>query len=378
LAIVAWVFALALLFAWLAWFVRGSITVYEVSRSARLEVQQSAFPVAALVAGKVVASRMVLGQEVHVGDVLVTLDLSREELRLGEERSRLATFEPKIASLSREIVSLKRAFSEEHASADAAISAARSRAREASASVDFAKDNERRLRDESKAGGVAQIEALRAGTETQKLTAARDAIASDAVRIENDSRTRRSQQEANIESLERSIVTLEGDRKTTQSTIERLTQELEQFVVRAPVDGVIGEITPLQFGAYLNAGQKLATVVPRGGMVVVADFAPAAVLGRMHPGQHGSLRLDGFPWTEFGGVEVEVRMVASEIREHMIRVELAPLPSAHSKILMQHGLPGTVEVRIEQVSPAVLVLRAIGQISTDGVLANANQAKLKP
>jgi hypothetical protein len=31
---------------------------------------------------------------------------------------------------------------------------------------------------------------------------------------------------------------------------------------------------------------------------------------------------------------------------------------------LQHGLPGTVEVSIEKTSPAILVLRTAGQVST--------------
>jgi membrane fusion protein (multidrug efflux system) len=368
-AFAAWALALVLLLGWLSWFVLGQVTVFEVSKSARLEVQQSANPVAAAVAGKVVESRIVLGQEIHTGDVLVTLDLGREQLRLDEEKTRLAAYEPRLASLAREVASLKRAAQDDRGSADAAIASAKARAREAGAAADFARDNERRLRDESKAGGVAQTDALRAAAEAQKLFAARDAIAADATRIESEARTRRSQQDAQIENLERSIVTLQGEQTTTQSTISRLTQEMEQYVVRSPVDGIVGEVAQLRAGAYINAGQVLATVVPRGGLMVVADFAPAAVLGRMHAGQTGTLRLDGFPWTEFGSIDVRVQRVASEIRDRTVRVELVPLPTAGTKILMQHGLPGTVEIRMEQSSPAVLLLRAIGQISPDGILA---------
>jgi membrane fusion protein (multidrug efflux system) len=368
-AFAAWALALVLLLGWLSWFVLGQVTVFEVSKSARLEVQQSANPVAAAVAGKVVESRIVLGQEIHTGDVLVTLDLGREQLRLDEEKTRLAAYEPRLASLAREVASLKRAAQDDRGSADAAIASAKARAREAGAAADFARDNERRLRDESKAGGVAQTDALRAAAEAQKLFAARDAIAADATRIESEARTRRSQQDAQIENLERSIVTLQGEQTTTQSTISRLTQEMEQYVVRSPVDGIVGEVAQLRAGAYINAGQVLATVVPRGGLMVVADFAPAAVLGRMHAGQTGTLRLDGFPWTEFGSIDVRVQRVASEIRDRTVRVELVPLPTAGTKILIQHGLPGTVEIRMEQASPAVLLLRAIGQISPDGILA---------
>ena len=47
----------------------------------------------------------------------------------------------------------------------------------------------------------------------------------------------------------------------------------------------------------------------------------------------------------------------SEVRDGQIRVELAFLTDPASPIPFQHGLPGTVEVEVERVSPAALVRR---------------------
>jgi membrane fusion protein (multidrug efflux system) len=378
LAIVAWVLAALLLAAWLTWFVGGRVTVFEVSRSARLEVQQAAHPVTASVAGRVIASHMALGQQVHAGDILLTLDASHEGLRLQEEQSRLAAFAPRITSLKREIAALKQAQAQDRDAADATLRAARLRAQEATVAADYARDNERRLKDESKAGGVAAVEALRAAAETRKLSAARDALAADALRAQSDARTRHSQQQAQIEALEGAVVTLEGEGATTGASIARLAQEQEQLVLRAPADGVLGEVLSLGSGAFVTSGQKLATVVPGGGLVIVANFSPAAVLGRIHPGQTARMRLDGFPWTAFGSLEAEVTLVASEIRDQTLRVELRPMPAPDSRILLQHGLPGAVEISLEQTSPARLLLRAIGQVSPDALLHGAGAEKPTP
>jgi membrane fusion protein (multidrug efflux system) len=54
-------------------------------------------------------------------------------------------------------------------------------------------------------------------------------------------------------------------------------------------------------------------------------------------------------------------MVANEARDGAIRVELRLVPEALTTIPLQHGLPGTVEVEVERVSPAALVLRGVGQ-----------------
>jgi len=377
-AMLLWGCAVLLLAVWLAWFVGGRVTVYEVSRTARLEVQQAAFPVVTSVAGRVLSNHMVLGQEVHAGDVLATLDLRREALRVGEENTRLAAIEPQLDSLQREIAAQERAQAQDNAAAEAALRAARARLREAVAAVDFAKDNERRLRDESRVGGVSQLEALRAGAEVQKLSAVRDALAADAERIQGDARTRRSQQQVVLEGMHRNVQQLQGNRSTSQSTLERLSHEMEPFVLKAAVDGVIGEVLPLGTGSFLGEGQKLATIVPHGNMRVVADFAPGAAFGRLHAGQKGSMRMDGFPWTEFGSVAVEVRVVAAEAPDRSVRVELTPRTNPASRIPMQHGMPGTVEISLEQITPAQLLLRAIGQVSGEGMLAATRAESSKP
>jgi membrane fusion protein (multidrug efflux system) len=102
-------------------------------------------------------------------------------------------------------------------------------------------------------------------------------------------------------------------------------------------------------------------VVPKGDLIIVAEFNPAAVLGRVRQGQRAHLRLDGFPWTQYGSVDATVGRVASEVRDGLVRIELVPALAAVPNAIAQHGLPGTVEISLEQVSPAVLMLRASGQ-----------------
>jgi membrane fusion protein, adhesin transport system len=365
LAMITWLFALVVLIGWLSWFVFGRVTVYEQSRNARLEAQQSAHPVAALVANKIASNTLTLGQEVQQGEVLIRLDASREELRLREELSRLEAIEPKIASLKREMAALEQASQEDQRAAVTAAQGARFRSQEASAAVVFAKDNERRLKDESVAGSVAAIDALRASAETEKLSATRDALVSDIQRLQNDAQARAHLQQAQIENLTRSVIALEGERTTAAASVARLRQDIDELTVRAPVSGTIGDLVPLRNGAFVAAGQKLATVIPRGGWLIVADFQPAAVLGRIQPGQRGRMRLDGFPWSEFGTLEARVVRVASELRDGLVRVEFTPELPLGSRLVLQHGLPGTIEVSLEQASPAVLVLRAIGHLSFD-------------
>jgi HlyD family secretion protein len=130
------------------------------------------------------------------------------------------------------------------------------------------------------------------------------------------------------------------------------------------VAGRLGEVAVLRTGAFLQEGDKLGAIVPLGKLRVVAEFPPPAALGRIRPGQAARLRLQGFPWTQYGSIRSTVESVAGEIRDGRVRVELGIDPDPASPIPEQHGLPGTVEVEVERVSPATLVLRAAGRLVT--------------
>jgi membrane fusion protein (multidrug efflux system) len=360
-AIAAWLLAAVLLSAWFAWFFWGSVNVYEISKKARIEVQQAAHSIEASIPGRVVATGLTIGREVKAGDLLVELDASSERLRLQEEESRLKAIPPRMESLRKEIAFREQFGTKEQSAAQAATETARFRSAEAQAAVEFAKDNARRLKEESTAGGVAQIEAARAQNEAQKLGAASDAVASDVRRLESDAQTRVSQNQAQIQTLRSALVSLEGDMSTIRATIARLKQDIDKHLVRAPIAGRIGDASPLRVGGNVTPGQKLATVVPSGALMIVADFSPA-VLGRIKPGQPARLRLDGFPWAQYGSIDATVRRVASEIRDGQARVEFAVVPAAATNTLLQHGLPGSIEVTVDHASPAVMILRVAGQM----------------
>ncbi len=360
LVVATWILATVAFTGWLYWFTRGSVTVYEVSSRARLESQESSSQVYALSAGKVVSSTLSVGGQVKQGDVLVEIDPSSGQFRIEEERTHLQSLPQQIASLQREIDSRDRERRSDLSAAVAATESATARQREAAAAADFAKEYEQKLRQLSASGLVAAVEVSRAAAETRKLTAAADSLAADLKRIQLDTQTRVSQHEATVESLRHTIATLQGEMGTSQAAMARLNGDLQKLVIRAPVSGKLGNVTPLQPGAYVTEGQPLATVVPTGGLIVVADFEPAKALGRIREGQHAQLRLDGFPWAQYGTLPATVRRVSSEIRDTFVRVEFSLDASTTSRAPLEHGLPGTVEVNVEDTSPASLMLRSAG------------------
>jgi len=101
-----------LLAAWFAWLFLARITVYEVTDTARLEVDRAVHPVDSPVAGRIVSTRLVMGREVQAGDVLVELDADTQQLQLKEEQTELTALAPQIATLRDEIAIEQQAIAE--------------------------------------------------------------------------------------------------------------------------------------------------------------------------------------------------------------------------------------------------------------------------
>jgi multidrug resistance efflux pump len=367
--------AALLLGAWIVWFFLARVSVYAVTNKADLEVDRAAHSVESAVSGRVVATHLVIDQEVKAGDVLVELDSGPQNFQLSEEKTQLAGADPQIRSREQEIASEQQALEQDQQSAKDALEEARAHYREAEAAAKFAQTESERLRKMYTAGVVAELDLNRSVADAQQHRAAADSLQYGVVRLEGEQRTRTNERKAHIDQLTSELNKLRGDQATAGVTLQRLKEEVDRRSIRAPVDGKLGEVAPLRIGMVVHEGEKLAAVVPAGDLRVVANFDPPAALGRVRPGQHARLRLEGFPWAQYGSVTATVTNVASEIRDGSIRVELALNAHSDSRIPLQHGLPGSVEVEIETLSPANLVLRTAGSLLAG---PKSNMADLSP
>lgn len=354
--------AAVLLVAWVWWFVAARVSVYEVTDRARLEVDEAMHPLESRVKGRVTATRLELGRNVRAGDLLVELDADEEALRLEEEQTRYATFAPQIADLSAEIGAEQRALDAAGTGAVAAIDEARSQLAEAEPPARLAAEEAARAVRLRSTGVVSEVDVLRLQTEAERRRSTVESLRLAIQRLERNRQTEQNDRRVRVQHLQGQLTQLRGQASTTNSTIRRMENEIERRRIRAPVDGRLGEVAELRLGAFVDEGQKLGAIIPSGRLRVVAEFAPSAALGRIRPNQPARLRLLGFPWTEYGTVGASVETVASEVRASTVRVELAIRPEGVTAVPFQHGLPGTVEVEVERISPAALVLRAAGRV----------------
>jgi multidrug resistance efflux pump len=358
--------AAALLSGWGAWFFGVPVTVVEVSEHARLEAGQAAHPVAAPVGGLVVESRLELGREVKQGEVLVTLDTRALEFSLAEKKASIAALDMRLGPIADEIAAQKKALRDAEALGRARHSEAQARLREAEASARFVAGEAERQHQLSTKGLISQADLERSEAEMAVRSAEADAARSVVTRTGAEEQGRESELRGRLARLERDLAEFTGQRITEEAGAASLAHAIELRRVRAPVAGRLGGIVALPPGAVLKEGDKVAAVVSSGQFRIIAEFPPAVAFGRIRPGQPARLRLDGFPWAQFGDIKGKVESVASEPRDGKARVEFSVLLDAESSIPLQHGLPGAVEIEVERVLPSVLVLRAAGQILGTG------------
>lgn len=345
---------------WIAWLFLARLPVYASTEDARLEAGPEVSLIESPIDGRIVAVNIEVGKEVKAGDVLFELDASAKELDLKEEQTRQSSVAPQIEVLSREIQREEEAINSEKQAARVALEEARLRYQEIDEAARFAQEEAKRMASLYQGGYMAEVEYLRYQSEAKKRRSAADSSRIALDRLVWDQRSKENGRQAHIESLKREAATLQGTAVTSMATGNRLAYEVGKHLVRASVSGRVGEVFNLRVGSVVREGDKLGAVIPQGELKAVAYFPPDVALGRVRVGQRAQLRLQGFPWTQYGSVAMLVSNISDEARDGRIRVEFALQSNSNSRIPLQHGLPGAVEIEVERISPAALVLRTVG------------------
>jgi len=352
----------ALLIAWIAWFGLGRVTIYEATSQARLEVQAPPIPW---------PPRSAAGSSRRGWRLVATSaparcwsrsTAPRSSSRIREKRAYRDALVGRLAALQEEIRAEQEAAAAVRGARSAASAESRALPAEAEARARLAQAQVARLAALFRRSAASDEEYRRAQAEAEATGAAARALALATARRERDRTVDEIDRKVRLAELGCKAVEIQGNVTTEEAALRRLEYELAQRTVRAPVSGRVGELAAeFRVGSVVRPAERLCTIVPHGRPRAVALF-PAAAIGRIRRGQPAWLRLAGFVWTQYGALPATVTDVANEPSGERIRVELSLDPGRTTPIPLGHGLPGSAEVAIERVSPAVLVLRAAGQL----------------
>lgn len=202
-------------------------------------------------------------QRVHKGQVLVHIDPSNFSLALAQSQAQLTLAKTQAIS------------------ATADEKTARAQARDALNVKNFQEIDYKRVKSLSKKGLASQQQSDDSLYKLKEATAKYDAAESEI----NSAQARLQQAAAQIEAA--------------QVAINKAKLNLSYTEIKAPTDGVLGEVT-VQPGQYVSVGEKLFPMVENDEFWVAANFKETDLL-RIHPNQKAALQLDMYPGHSFEG-----------------------------------------------------------------------------
>jgi membrane fusion protein len=285
------------------------------------------------VAGAVLSVAVREGQSVRQGEVLAILRVDAPSLNGGSQRELQLSFDQRTHSLdeaARQAAVLKTTRDQSLVLRITALQ------REIEQVNTQAALHQQRLALAEQA--LARLESLRGD---QFVSAAQvQAKAEDVLGMQADGAAIARQRQT----LQRELATLEADRRevplqTAQrlGEIERDRAEIaeaaaradaqaaeRQLVVRAPADGVVSALLA-SVGQTLSADAALASLMPAGAQLQAQLYAPSSALGFIQVAQPVWLRVQAFPYQQFGLQPGQVQQVALAPLQ---AVELASVPMA--------------------------------------------------
>ncbi len=230
--------------------------------------------------GHIAAIRVADNQRVQAGEALIELDQRLWQARLAEAEASLAEAEAAIATHRRQVEQQQ-----------AQIGAAEAQLDQARAEQVRAAADARRAGDLVGSGWTSRQAAERAIADLRK--------ADGAVAAAQAQLTVAQQQ---LDVLQAALRQQEARRDSAAAALARARIDLENTVIRAPFEGLVGN-RAAQLGQFVRPGQQLIAVAPLPERQwVVANFKETQ-LARFRPGQPVRLTLDALP-----GVELTARI----------------------------------------------------------------------
>jgi len=144
--------------------------------------------------------------------------------------------------------------------------------------------------------------------------------------------------EITIRQLERSILDLaeskdkkDNDKQLkTEETFKKLKSDVEawklDFLFTAPIDGVVSFAKPLAENEFVSANDEIMTIVPdnkKSGEIRGFAALPFDGAGKVKIGQRVNIRLNDFPYEQYGSINGAVKKIALIPQKNSYLVEVS-------------------------------------------------------
>jgi membrane fusion protein (multidrug efflux system) len=231
---------------------------------------------AAKIAGYVATVAVNDNAPVRAGDVVATIDDGDYRLAVDAARDKVATQQASVDRIGKQVAAQQAAVDQ----AKAQLSSAQAGATRAE--LELTRQQALATREYASKQALEQAQANR----DQSTAAVENARAGVEAAV------------ANVDVLKAQQVEAVRTLQELQTSLAKAERDLSFTVIRAPIDGVVGN-RAVQAGDYVQPAQRLASIVPLGAVYVDANFKETQ-LADVHPGQPVSIAVDAL-----GGRKIE-------------------------------------------------------------------------
>ncbi|WP_426688018.1 HlyD family secretion protein [Rhodanobacter ginsengiterrae] len=296
--------------------------------------------VAPKVRGLVAAVLVRHDQQVRRGDPLVRIDAEEFDARVASAAAALQNARASVAAAQAALITLDA----QERLAGASMRAAQTSIRSSDAQQKQAEADRRRYDALIASGAVSRsaAEQFRTAAITAQANAehsrAQFAVSRDAASVTHASRL----------TLQANLAQAEAGVATAEAALDLARQDQTNTLVRAPIDGVVGD-RQVEPGDYVQPGTRLLTVVPLDALYVIANFKETQT-ARMVVGQHASVAVDALPGYALKG---RVESFAPGSGSQFSLLPFEPGTGNFTKIVQR--VP--VRIRLDAGQPALARLR---------------------
>jgi multidrug resistance efflux pump len=139
-----------------------------------------------------------------------------------------------------------------------------------------------------------------------------------------------------------------------QNLMNSISEWEQTYVIESPAEGQISYFTFWSEHQNVKQGDEMFSIIPTNQMETIGKvLLPTQSAGKLKIGQKAIIKLDNFPFAEFGVVEGRVKLISSIPKQNHYAVEIdfnnKLITNTGMPILTKNDIQGTVDIVTEDL-----------------------------
>lgn len=160
--------------------------------------------------------------------------------------------------------------------------------------------------------------------------------------------------------------------KEFDDAVKIAEKNMDKSVIKAPASGTVTGVTVRGTGEVIKPGQELMSILPNRAEMVLATKIPNRDIGFVKVGQDARIKLDAFPFQDFGVLHGKVHDIErypekDETRGYAYTVWIQPdtayITAMGRQLPLKNGLTAECEIVVRKVSVLRALLEPVAKLS---------------